>query len=1103
MTSNPPTEQKDILGYTLQERIGSGGFGEVWSAIAPGGLHKAVKIVYGFHDEKRAQAELKALDRAKSLRHPFLLSLERIEVVDGQLIVVTELADNSLAELFNEHALKGETGIPRDELIRHMGSIADALDYISDEHNLQHLDVKPENVLMVGNHVKVADFGLIKDVENVSQSLMSGMTPAYAAPELFDGCPGARSDQYSLAIVYQEMLTGTRPFPGSTPAQLAAQHMHGKPNLRPLPKADQPVIAKALSKDPNVRFKCCRDMIDELANKKRSIKKAIRRTLPTNFSSVGESEVSGHPNTLSNREVTAVLSGGGHPFLSNELRSLDPPDVDEANAKLRPTLVVTVGSTANKIAQKIKNQIVCRHGDIENIPSFRVLSIDTDHQSLNELRMSDDPGALNRDEIVETPLRKPEVYRQRNKSHLSWLSRRWIYNIPRSLQTEGLRPLGRLAFADHFESICDRIQSALRQIVAEENIAASADTLEMDPGELQPRVYLVTSISGGVGSGMALDLAYTIKLLMHENGLESDSLVGLLLHSTYQRTRDPGLAAANAFAFFTEMRHFVEEGFPGDDSIGLPEFESQPPFDFTYFNDLGNDLQQSQFDEKLDKVAEYVYLSTTSRCSEFLDKCRNLESNIEHFALRTFGVSSTTPLNMNRGEVAVDRVGRGLIRRWVSGDQRLEFDVTGFVDEEFNRLGLNQDRVLDDVRKCAKEVLGEKLETMTASAREIVMAKTTGRLSSLLAMIDGILSRPMSQRDSSHIDLESSQEIAEQISDKSKHIGEQLVATVMNMFDADSMNLHNASLTISEIANDLGKMRKQLDAMSAECESEINQCLSRLSKFNLEKARGRRDNLEELDAVVTCYCEARIREFLIRHAVVHYRVVAETIESPMTMIGQFREDLDSIGGQFDSVDTLNDVETGNFSMDRLLSENIEQACEQHVSKTELQVHESLVKECGGYLNVLSESAILTNRLPYEIRTAAQQVLANAYKQVSLDNVVARNNGGPEQLVQWLSEKIRDARPRIDDCGGASRLMIAIPLQSGDSGLSGILEQQSDIKSYTVNGTQGNFVFCFECEDIALANVAFRLLETRPDAIELVKRIHTRTDVPWSTLDNLL
>ena len=103
MVTQPLEASRDVLGYTLKERVGSGGFGEVWSAVAPGGLLKALKIVYGFHDEKRAQAEMKALDRVKELRHPFLLSLERIEIFEGQLVVVTELADNSLADVFNQY----------------------------------------------------------------------------------------------------------------------------------------------------------------------------------------------------------------------------------------------------------------------------------------------------------------------------------------------------------------------------------------------------------------------------------------------------------------------------------------------------------------------------------------------------------------------------------------------------------------------------------------------------------------------------------------------------------------------------------------------------------------------------------------------------------------------------------------------------------------------------------------------------------------------------------------------------------------------------------------------------------------------------------------
>src|ERR671935_3032649 len=226
-----------IPGYRLIEPLGSGGFGEVWKCEAPGGLFKAMKFVYGNLNSLdvegvRAEQELRALQRIKEVRHPFVLSLDRIEVVDGELVIVMELADKSLHDAFVECQTAGLVGIPRDALLRYIRDAAEALDHMNEKHNLQHLDIKPRNLFLISDRVKVADFGLVKHLERHSGSgILGGVTPLYAPPETFNGKISKHSDQYSLAIVYMELLTGQRPYTGKNVRQLAQEHLKGQPEL--------------------------------------------------------------------------------------------------------------------------------------------------------------------------------------------------------------------------------------------------------------------------------------------------------------------------------------------------------------------------------------------------------------------------------------------------------------------------------------------------------------------------------------------------------------------------------------------------------------------------------------------------------------------------------------------------------------------------------------------------------------------------------------------------------------------------------------------------------------------------------------------------------
>jgi serine/threonine protein kinase len=276
MDTEKEANTEPIPGYRLLEPLGKGGFGEVWKCEAPGGLHKAIKFVSGGSTlitdtggNDGAEQELRALEHVKSIRHPFLLSIERVEVIAGEMIMVMELADRSLHDLLVENRAAGQVGIPRDELLGYLFEAAEAIDLLNQEYNLQHLDIKPRNLFVIRRHVKVADFGLVASLNDLHKSRDGAprniaITPLYAAPETFLGEFSRYTDQYSLAISYVELLTGDMPFKGNF-NQLALKHVSAPPDLSRLPQADRPVLLRALAKEPKDRYPSCLEFIQALS----------------------------------------------------------------------------------------------------------------------------------------------------------------------------------------------------------------------------------------------------------------------------------------------------------------------------------------------------------------------------------------------------------------------------------------------------------------------------------------------------------------------------------------------------------------------------------------------------------------------------------------------------------------------------------------------------------------------------------------------------------------------------------------------------------------------------------------------------------------------
>jgi WD40 repeat protein len=250
-----------ISGYHLVERLGKGGFGEVWATEAPDGTRVALKFVP--KGDKAAAIEGRALEAIQGIRHPNLSPALGVWQTQDFLLIAMELADGTLYDAWLKARSTGLPGIPADKLLEYFRQAANGIDFLHC-HAIQHRDIKPQNLLLVNNRVKVADFGLARILANTVTGHTGSLTVAFAAPEFFDGRTTRHSDQYSLAVAYCKLRGGRLPFEG-TAAAIMAGHLRRPPDLTMLPEAEQPAVARALSKLPANRWPSCQAFVAAIA----------------------------------------------------------------------------------------------------------------------------------------------------------------------------------------------------------------------------------------------------------------------------------------------------------------------------------------------------------------------------------------------------------------------------------------------------------------------------------------------------------------------------------------------------------------------------------------------------------------------------------------------------------------------------------------------------------------------------------------------------------------------------------------------------------------------------------------------------------------------
>lgn len=263
--------------YVLQKFVGEGSFGKVYLVENRVGLPFALKVLH-----KSVSMELRGLESVMRIQSNRLLRIQDYgETADGKDCILMEYVPSSLDDVLEEGVLDEERSL------RYYVEILKGLMVLEDNWIL-HRDIKPGNLFMLEDIIKIGDFGTAKFMTGRTSSMSEvAGTFNFMAPERFKKEYGFSVDRWSAAVIFYRMLTGRLVFDGGDRTEIFGSIMMDEPNLDIVPEYYRDFFQKCFEKDFEKRHGGVREVLDEL--------KAITVNILKNGKSMGKRTLAPRP----------------------------------------------------------------------------------------------------------------------------------------------------------------------------------------------------------------------------------------------------------------------------------------------------------------------------------------------------------------------------------------------------------------------------------------------------------------------------------------------------------------------------------------------------------------------------------------------------------------------------------------------------------------------------------------------------------------------------------------------------------------------------------------------------------------------------------------
>jgi Tubulin like len=372
---------------------------------------------------------------------------------------------------------------------------------------------------------------------------------------------------------------------------------------------------------------------------------------------------------------------------------------DRQNQGISRTICIGLGGTGNSVLMRIRRLIVDKYGDLKNLPIVSFVHIDTDKNATrtSSLRTGStyhgiDISFTSAEKVVATMTaaqvnnfvqeltRNSEYDRQNPYAHIDWWFPRQLLKDIKAIEegAKGIRPIGRLAFFHNYEQIKTSIESAERRTRGHE-AQLLRNGIKVEPGL---NIFVVGSLCGGTGSGMFLDIAYSLR---HDYGNDNAQIFGYLVISPklYGNTANMN---ANTYSALKELDYYTKPGTQFnavyDRYNQVIVRENRPPFDYTYLisdQTLG-EYQILEQRKLCNVIAHKIALEFAGELAPSVKGMRDNftlymsqwdehpRPNVQRYL--TFGLAAIYFPRDTIVQIALNRISVKLVNFWLNGEQQ-------------------------------------------------------------------------------------------------------------------------------------------------------------------------------------------------------------------------------------------------------------------------------------------------------------------------------------------------------------------------------------------------------------------------------------------------